>query len=170
MGFCQPSIPGCEINTLRLNFTACCPLHTVLQAAESPHVHTHTQCFCLHIGRKICKAGLAISYIFDCVIYNPYIYIYTVWDASINANKDHPHSVMNENRNTHTVTMLKYHRNNNPTTAVNDVAVCYRCFPIKFSSGALGGEDSYYVPATCDSLSQHWYIDRNIIYTPVIPR
>lgn len=68
-----------------------------------------------------------------------------------------------------TVTMLKYHRNNNPTTAVNDVAVCYRCFPIKFSSGALGGEDSYYVPATCDSLSQHWYIDRNIIYTPIIP-
>lgn len=58
-------------STLRLNFTACCPLRTRASSAETPHVHTyskHTNTHfdvSAHSGKKMSQAGLDISYLLD---------------------------------------------------------------------------------------------------------
>lgn len=57
--------------TLRLNFTASCPLRTHASSAEPPHVHTYSKHTNTHFhvpahsGKKMRKVGLGISYLLD---------------------------------------------------------------------------------------------------------
>lgn len=96
---------------------------------------------------------------------------HTCMFTCIDVNWFHPHTFMhgqthwNMQRQHHAKVSHKQQAHNCCYWSLSD---CQRCFPIKRLSAASGTVQSYYVPATCNSVFQYEHNDRSILNTPTI--
>lgn len=131
-------------------------MHTAHPAAEPPHTvctQANTHCQCTHTARKMCKAGLVISYFWKSKC--AHMYAHVRWCKSTSPT----FSCMDWNtHNSHHV--LDQH-----TPTAEEAAVCWRFYrPINCLTA-----DDLDVPAICDLLEQHQCSGRCIIHRPIIP-
>lgn len=145
-------------------------------------MHTYTDkhtlsCFCTHTGRKMCKAGLEIFYLFGFCFLPKGGNLNTpsenIWHTCmltcINVNCFQPHTFMYGCTDGEQTPCSSFTQITTAQLQLMMMCLSVRDSVLQSNACLQPKVDSFYVPATCDSLAQHQHNDKSIINTPIIP-